>query len=69
MTTTAQGAATAGNPDAAASLLVKAGRFFHAGTVAEDLRTVTLEGGRGAEVFYRDRWSNGRIVRSTHGVN
>jgi nitrate reductase alpha subunit len=69
MTTTASGTTATGNPDAAASLLVKAGRFFHPGTVAEDMRTVTLEGGRGADVFYRDRWSHDRIVRSTHGVN
>jgi len=48
---------------------VRAGRFFHPGEVSADQRTVTLEGGRGADVFYRDRWSHDRIVRSTHGVN
>ena len=55
--------------DAAANLFVKAGRFFHSGTTSDDLRTVTLKGGRDADVFYRDRWSHDRIVRSTHGVN
>ncbi len=48
---------------------MRAGRFFHPGQVSPDERTVTLEGGRGADVFYRDRWSHDRIVRSTHGVN
>ena len=52
-----------GNP------LIRAGRFFHEGTASADLRTVTLEGGRQADVFYRDRWSHDKIVRSTHGVN
>jgi nitrate reductase alpha subunit len=60
---------TSETSDAAANLFVKAGRFFHAGTTSEDMRTVTLKGGRGADVFYRDRWSHDRIVRSTHGVN
>ena len=29
----------------------------------------TKEGGRGADAFYRDRWSHDKVVRSTHGVN
>ncbi|WP_226344323.1 nitrate reductase subunit alpha [Agilicoccus flavus] len=46
------------------------GRFFtKRGTVSGDLRTVTREGGRGADAFYRDRWSHDKVVRSTHGVN
>ena len=49
--------------------LVKAGRFFNAGTVSTDLRTVTKTGGREGDVFYRDRWSHDKVVRSTHGVN
>jgi nitrate reductase alpha subunit len=36
---------------------------------SEDLRTVTYNGGREADSFYRDRWSHNKIVRSTHGVN
>ncbi|GMA34248.1 hypothetical protein GCM10025876_04520 [Demequina litorisediminis] len=53
----------------AGSFLVNAGRFLHKGEVSDDLRSVTLKGGRGADVFYRDRWSHDKIVRSTHGVN
>ena len=44
-------------------------RLLQPAAVSEDLRTITLEGGRSADVFYRDRWSHDRIVRSTHGVN
>ena len=49
--------------------LVKAGRFFARGDVSDDLRTVTKHGGREGDVFYRDRWSHDKVVRSTHGVN
>ena len=28
-----------------------------------------LQGGRAGDVFYRDRWSHDKVVRSTHGVN
>jgi len=49
--------------------LVKAGRFFTPGKVSADLRTVTKSGGREGDVFYRDRWSHDKVVRSTHGVN
>jgi nitrate reductase alpha subunit len=30
---------------------------------------VTRHGGREGDVFYRDRWSHDKVVRSTHGVN
>lgn len=50
-------------------LLVRAGRFFSRGRVSPDLRTVTKTGGRDADIFYRDRWSHDKVVRSTHGVN
>jgi len=53
----------------AGSFLVGAGRFLQRGKVSDDLRTVTHEGGRDADTFYRDRWSHDKIVRSTHGVN
>ena len=33
------------------------------------LRAVYREGGRDGDVFYRDRWSHDKVVRSTHGVN
>lgn len=49
--------------------LVRAGRFLTPGQVSGDLRTVTRVGGREADVFYRDRWSHDKVVRSTHGVN
>ena len=49
--------------------LVRTRRYFTRGTVSEDLRTLTKEGGRGADAFYRDRWSHDKVVRSTHGVN
>jgi nitrate reductase alpha subunit len=55
--------------DATDEFLVKAGRFFTPGKVSEDLRTVTREGGREGDIFYRDRWSHDKVVRSTHGVN
>ncbi len=50
-------------------LLERSGRFFTPGEFSEDLRTVTRRGGREADVFYRDRWSHDKVVRSTHGVN
>ncbi len=55
--------------DIAGDFLVKAGRFFTPGEVSPDLRTVTRHGGRDGDVFYRDRWSHDKVVRSTHGVN
>jgi nitrate reductase / nitrite oxidoreductase, alpha subunit len=44
-------------------------RLLEPTRVSADLRTITYEGGRDADVFYRDRWSHDRVVRSTHGVN
>lgn len=49
--------------------ILRTGRFFRRGEASEDLRTVTHTGGRDADVFYRDRWSHDKVVRSTHGVN
>ena len=43
-------------------------RYFTKG-VSDDLRTITKQGGRDADAFYRDRWSHDKVVRSTHGVN
>lgn len=54
---------------AAEDLLLRGGRFFTPGTFSDDRRTVTREGGREGDVFYRDRWSHDKVVRSTHGVN
>ena len=50
-------------------LLERSGRFFTPGEFSADLRTVTRRGGRDGDVFYRDRWSHDKVVRSTHGVN
>src|SRR4051812_48503022 len=50
-------------------LLGRSGRFFTSGETSADLRTVTRRGGRQGDVFYRDRWSHDKVVRSTHGVN
>jgi nitrate reductase / nitrite oxidoreductase, alpha subunit len=50
-------------------LLARSGRYFTPGELSTDLRTVTRRGGREADVFYRDRWSHDKVVRSTHGVN
>jgi len=49
--------------------LVRTRRFFTKGEISPDLRTLTREGGRQADDFYRDRWSHDKVVRSTHGVN
>ena len=34
-----------------------------------DLRAVIRHGGREGDIFYRNRWSHDKVVRSTHGVN
>jgi nitrate reductase alpha subunit len=49
--------------------LVRTRRFFTRAEVSDDLRTLHQVGGRGADDFYRDRWSHDKVVRSTHGVN
>jgi nitrate reductase alpha subunit len=49
--------------------LVRSRRFFTKAEVSEDLRSLHRKGGRGADDFYRDRWSHDKVVRSTHGVN
>ena len=51
------------------ALLGRSARFFTAGEVSEDERVVTRRGGREGDVFYRERWSHDKVVRSTHGVN
>ncbi len=53
----------------ATEALLKAGRFFTQWDETEDGRAVFREGGRTGDVFYRDRWSHDKVVRSTHGVN
>ena len=58
-----------GMDGALSDALVRSRRFFTRGTVSTDLRTLSQTGGRGADDFYRDRWSHDKVVRSTHGVN
>lgn len=53
----------------ASQALLKAGRFFTRWEESEDGRAVFRRGGRQGDVFYRDRWSHDKVVRSTHGVN
>ncbi len=59
----------AGLDGPAADLLLRTGRFFTRRDTSEDLRAVFRVGGREGDVFYRDRWSHDKVVRSTHGVN
>jgi len=53
----------------ASDALLKIGRFFTHWDQTDDGRAVFREGGRAGDVFYRDRWSHDKVVRSTHGVN
>ncbi|MFI9815926.1 nitrate reductase subunit alpha [Saccharothrix variisporea] len=49
--------------------LLRLARHFQRGETSADGRTLHQIGGRGADVFYRDRWAYDKVVRSTHGVN
>jgi nitrate reductase / nitrite oxidoreductase, alpha subunit len=61
---------TGGGTDGpAADALLKTGGFFTRRQTSPDLRAVFRHGGREGDVFYRDRWSHDKVVRSTHGVN
>ncbi|PXX71420.1 respiratory nitrate reductase alpha subunit apoprotein [Nocardia tenerifensis] len=53
----------------AGDALLRWGKYFHRGEISADQRTLHKIGGRGADEFYRDRWSHDKVVRSTHGVN
>ncbi|GAA2864659.1 nitrate reductase subunit alpha [Pseudonocardia halophobica] len=61
--------ADVGTDGPAADALLRTGRFFTRRTTSDDLRAVFRQGGREGDVFYRDRWSHDKVVRSTHGVN
>jgi nitrate reductase alpha subunit len=58
-----------GTDGAIIEALLRGRRLLQKDAVSPDLRTITHAGGRSADVFYRDRWSHDKIVRSTHGVN
>ncbi len=49
--------------------LISGRRFFTKADVSGDDRSVYKKGGRQGDVFYRERWSHDKVVRSTHGVN
>ena len=55
--------------ETAADMLLRTGVFLSRAESTGDLRTVFKQGGREGDVFYRDRWSHDKVVRSTHGVN
>jgi nitrate reductase alpha subunit len=63
----AGGAGGADGP--AADALLRTGRFFTRRETSDDLQAVFHQGGREGDIFYRDRWSHDKVVRSTHGVN
>ncbi|MFS3127296.1 nitrate reductase subunit alpha [Nocardioides sp. Bht2] len=60
---------SAGLDGPASDALLGLGRFFSRWDETADNRAVFREGGRAGDVFYRDRWSHDKVVRSTHGVN
>ncbi len=70
MTEPSAGSTVAGPDGPGADALLRVGRFLRrVDQVSPDLRAVERTGGREGDVFYRDRWSHDKVVRSTHGVN
>ena len=53
----------------ASDALLSIGKFFSRWEESDDGRVAFRKGGRAGDVFYRDRWSHDKVVRSTHGVN
>ena len=53
----------------ASDALLSIGKFFSRWEESADGRVAFRKGGRAGDVFYRDRWSHDKVVRSTHGVN
>ena len=53
----------------ASDALLSLGKFFSRWEESADGRVAFRKGGRAGDVFYRDRWSHDKVVRSTHGVN
>lgn len=52
-----------------ANPLFKFGSYLRKGQVTDSGQQLFLKGGRQADIFYRNRWSFDKMVRSTHGVN
>lgn len=69
MTTSEQLPNSPGLDDSLSDALVGTRRFFAKERVSDDGRSITYDGGRQGDSFYRDRWSHDKVVRSTHGVN
>ena len=49
--------------------LFEMGSHLRKGTSGSGGQQLFLQGGRQADVFYRNRWAFDKMVRSTHGVN
>ncbi|MGD7002410.1 nitrate reductase subunit alpha [Corynebacterium halotolerans] len=49
--------------------LFKFGTYLRRGSSDPAGQQIFLQGGRQADIFYRNRWSFDKMVRSTHGVN
>ncbi|MGP6173449.1 nitrate reductase subunit alpha [Corynebacterium sp. A21] len=49
--------------------LFRFGTYLRRGSTGSQGQQIFLQGGRQADVFYRNRWSFDKMVRSTHGVN
>ena len=58
--------AAAGVDGPASDALLKLGKFFTRWEESDDGRVAFRRGGRAGDVFYRDRWSHDKVVRSTH---
>ncbi|MEU0492499.1 nitrate reductase subunit alpha [Nocardiopsis sp. NPDC006139] len=53
----------------ASDSLLRLGTYLTGSESLDGNRAQVRKGGREGDVFYRDRWSHDRVVRSTHGVN
>ncbi|WP_018295797.1 nitrate reductase subunit alpha [Corynebacterium lubricantis] len=60
---------TSHQASSADNLLFNLGGYVRKGDTTESGQQIFLKGGRQADVFYRNRWSYDKMVRSTHGVN
>lgn len=69
MTTTTSSGKSSEQSSEKINPLFKLGSFLRKGTVGSEGQQIFLQGGRQADVFYRNRWAFDKVVRSTHGVN
>ena len=61
--------ATQGKNVGAGDALLRMGNYLTRSEPLDGNRAQVRHGGRDGDVFYRDRWSHDKVVRSTHGVN